>query len=135
MITTPCEAVVLNVTVEEGNIQIERMQGDVVVRSVGVLSPIRGNVKVEDNFTPAGQFLTVDFSDVAQNVQVFKNTGPGSKFVLGNTVRESLQCFENAPPFIGGPNVAREAQGQCVAAPLPMAVAAVETELPAVFAP
>lgn len=135
-VTTPCEAVVLRVTVEEGNIQIERMEGDVVVRSVGVLSPIRGNVKLEDNFIPAGQFLTVDIGTrVAQNLQVFKNKGPGSKFVLGNTVGESLQCFENDPPFFGGPNVAREAQGQCVAAPLPMAFAAAEAKLPAVFAP
>jgi hypothetical protein len=132
-VTTPCEAVVMQVTVEEGNVQIERMEGDAVVRAVGVLSPIRGNVKLEDNFIPAGQFLTVDFgTNVAQNLQVFKNKGPGSKFVLGNTVRESLQCFENDLPFFGGPNVAREAQGQCVATPLPMAFSTFAAELPAV---
>jgi hypothetical protein len=117
---TPCEAVVSGTTVEEGSIQIEKMQGSVFVGSAGVLSPIRGNIKVEDNLVnaPDGS-LGVISNRVAQNLQVFKNRGTASKFVTNNTVGESLQCFENDPPFTGTPNVAREAQGQCGATPLP----------------
>ena len=44
---------------------------------------------------------------------MFKNRGPGPKTVQGNTVRGDLQCFENDEPFLGTPNVARKAEGQC----------------------
>jgi hypothetical protein len=147
----PCEARISGTTVEEGSIQIEKMQGSVVVESNGVLSPIRGNVQVKENVAAAGDLVRVTSNRVAQNLQVednvvarvrnppffffhglfvagntvgqnlqvFKNTGPGAKDVSLNTVSESLQCFDNDPPFVGFPNVAREAQGQCGATPLP----------------
>jgi hypothetical protein len=139
----PCEAFVGSTTVEEGSIQIEKMQGGVVVQVSGVLNPIRGNVQIKENVVPAvegvyvvgnwveqniqvednfvravrppGAFhgLTVQDNRVDQNLQVYKNRGPGTKSVTGNTVRESLQCFDNDLPFVGSPNTAREAQGQC----------------------
>jgi hypothetical protein len=45
-----------------------------------------------------------------------------------------LQCFENELPFSGAGNVAREAQGQCAAAPLPMALGATAAR-PSLVAP
>jgi hypothetical protein len=119
---TPCEALVINSTIEDGNIQIEKMHGDTLVRSNGLLSmsPIGGNVLIYENFVPAGQAFSIDSNSVSQNVQVFKNKGPVGKIVGANTVGENLQCFENDPPVFSFLNVARQAQGQCTAAPLPM---------------
>lgn len=124
---TPCEVLVANSTIENGNVHVEKMRGDTLVVGNGLLSlsPIRGNVLMYENFTPADQFLDVTFNTVSQNVQVYKNRGPGGKFVTSNTVRENLQCFENDPGFFSFGNVARQAQGQCAgAAPLPTSFAA-----------
>jgi hypothetical protein len=149
----PCEAAVNSTTVEEGSIQIEKMEGSVIVILNGLLSlsPIRGNVQVketvappheaisvrdntvaqnmqvEDNFvervldfpTSAFNGLLVGRNTVGQNLQVYKNRGPGTKLVTLNSVSESLQCFDNELPFVGTGNFAQEAQGQCSAAPLP----------------
>lgn len=118
-ISTPCE-VFITTTKVRGNIQIEKMHGTVWVTDNVAPNPIKGNVKVEDNFvSPAEEFIFVARNEATQNVQVFKNTGPGRKRVSENTVRQSLQCFENDPVFIGAPNVARDAEGQCGATPLP----------------
>jgi hypothetical protein len=68
--------------------------------------------------TPIVEFMAVTASDVAQNLQAFKNKGPGNKTGSGNTVGSSLQCFENDLPFTSAGNVAKQAQGQCTAAPL-----------------
>jgi hypothetical protein len=96
------------------------MHGTVWVTDNVAPNPIRGNVKVEDNFiSPAEEFIFVARNEVEQNLQVFKNTGPGRKRVSENVVRQSLQCWENDPVFIGTPNVARDAEGQCGADPLP----------------
>jgi hypothetical protein len=119
-ISTPCEVFIDGTTVEAGNIQIEKLHGTVWVTDSVAPSPIRGNVKVEDNFiSPAAEFIFVSRNEVEQNVQVFKNKGPGRKRVSENVVQQSLQCWENDQPFIGAPNVARDAEGQCSATPLP----------------
>jgi hypothetical protein len=73
-----------------------------------------GSIQVEDNIilsSPIG--LNVAHNQVAQDLQVFKNKGPGSKTVQNNTVGENLQCFENDPPFVGGPNAAQKREGDC----------------------
>jgi hypothetical protein len=98
--------------VQVGNIQVEKMIGSVLIRRSSIVG--EGNIKVEDNFIPPGEFLAVDFNNVvAQNLQVFKNTGAGPKNVSTNTAGESIQCFENNPPFFGGPNTAPKKEGQC----------------------
>jgi hypothetical protein len=70
-----------------------------------------GNIKVEDNVISSS--FSVSDNVVAQNLQVFKNTGSATKQVANNTVGESVQCFDNAPPFVGGPNTAPKKEGQC----------------------
>jgi hypothetical protein len=95
-----------------GNIHILRGRfplGDWTVFQSTVLN---GNIIAEDN-------EAIFFSRVAQNplvsgnVQIFKNTGTAQKNVRLNTILQDLQCFENDPPFLGSPNVARKAEGQC----------------------
>lgn len=74
----------------------------------------RGDIKIEDNFIPAGDFLRVQNNTVAEDLQVFKNRGGGGKTVLANTVGENLQCKENDAPFVGQPNlVGGNAEDQC----------------------
>jgi hypothetical protein len=71
----------------------------------------KGNVKVEDNSNLI--FFEVTDNQVAQNLQVYKNLGAATKLVQFNRVGESVQCFDNGPPFVGGPNIAPKSEGQC----------------------
>ena len=114
---TICEAFVSQSTVK-GNVQIDKTLGTAWVTD----SVVRGNLKIEETkSTPIAEFLNVQNNNVGQNVQLFKNGGPGFALAIRNTVNSSLQCFENAylSGFFGSTlNVAKEAQGQCSAAPL-----------------
>jgi hypothetical protein len=106
----------LNLTLSQGNIHLIKNSGSLFVRGNRLLG---GNLKVEDN---AVFFIMFVFeNDVRQNIQVFKNVnfGPGFKNVTFNTAGESVQCKENAPPFIGTPNVAPKLEGQCAVPPTP----------------
>jgi hypothetical protein len=99
-----------SIEVLTGNIQIEKnAMNEIAINNNSVL---KGNVKIEEN--------TVVFvhnirdNRVAQNVQIFKNRGlPAVTAVQNNFVGADLQCFENSGPFVGGPNSARKAEGQC----------------------
>lgn len=116
-------------TLPQGNIQVEKMRGSILVgdpppgetdtttlcRSNVVK---RGNIKVEENiaidfpgFPDTG--FRVRGNTVGQNLQVFKNKGPATKRVEGNAVGQILQCKGNTSPFVGGPNSAAKAEGQC----------------------
>jgi hypothetical protein len=105
-----------------GNIVVKRsMNGTVAVGSLLAACPGntvgKGNIQVEHNFIPPGEALAVARNTVGGNVQVFKNRGPGQKNVAENVVRQNLQCRQNDEPFVGQPNVARKAEGQCMATP------------------
>lgn len=71
----------------------------------------QGNIKVEDSL----ETIALDVSDnrVGQNLQFFKNRGTATKRVMNNIVGESVQCFDNTAPFVGGPNTAPKREGQC----------------------
>ena len=93
----------------QGNIQIIKMNtGSIRIADVRLE---KGNIKVEENSTGSG--LEVIRNSVAQNIQVNKNRGSGRKAVRGNRVFQIVQCKENTSPFVGGPNAAAEAEGQC----------------------
>jgi hypothetical protein len=102
----PCEFAVQGTTLVNGNIQVEKMTGSVFTTSNGIQ---KGNVQFVENIIPANENLYIwsNFPQIAGNLQVFKNTGPGGKFVFQNPVLGVIQCYENAPPFIGGPNFGR----------------------------
>lgn len=120
-------AVDINVRVG-GDVQFEEGQGTVfvddalitgdvvVIKNTGRVevefNTVGGNVKVEDNVIQITGMSVVG-NAVAGDMGVFKNTGEGPKQVVANTVRQNLQCFENTPPFVGGPNTAAKAEGQC----------------------
>jgi hypothetical protein len=75
----------------------------------------KGSIKVEANTIGdfVGDALGVDDNRVGQNLQVFKNTGPGNKTVNRNTSGGDLQCSENSPPFNGRGNTFPKEEGQC----------------------
>jgi len=93
----------------QGNIQIEKNEtGGILIRDVHLR---KGNIKVEENITRSS--FNVVRNRVAQNVQVFKNRGTNQKYVRNNTIGQIVQCKENRSPFVGGPNSAGDAEGQC----------------------
>jgi hypothetical protein len=107
-------ALVCGQTLPSGNIHIEKFGPEAEGVGVGddefcpgvvggggnILE--KGNVQVKDN-TVAGN-LGVDQNQVDGNVLVYKNSGPGNKTVAFNTVTKNLQCKDNDPPFLVGPN-------------------------------
>jgi hypothetical protein len=99
------------VTVTGGDVHILKTNASAIDVTGVVLR--RGSMKLEDNVVLG---LSITNNRVAQNLQVFKNQG-GGKTVAGNVVGENLQCFDNEPQatFVGGPNAARKAEGQCFA--------------------
>lgn len=130
--------------VEEGNIHVEGWRGRVNLGG-GVLpfvcpagrslsqgaDVLTGNITVQDSLFSGATFggsafdeLFIQNNVVAENLQVFKNTGAGGKTVNANTIMTgTIYCKENtALLFVGGPNVGRadEAQdNQCTAIPAP----------------
>jgi hypothetical protein len=109
---------VCGTSLTSGNIAVEKSRNGTV--AVGSPNPIclgndvaQGNILVQENVIPAPELLTVERNTVGGNVQVFKNRGEGLKTVMANVVHENLQCKENDPPFLGGPNVANKAEDQC----------------------
>jgi hypothetical protein len=109
---------VCGTTLTDGNIVVEKSRnGTVAVGSSLEICPgnhvPKGNILVQENVIPALEAMAVNRNTVGGNVQVFKNRGEGPKTVLDNAVSQDLQCKENDEPFIGGPNLADKAEGQC----------------------
>lgn len=116
-----------------GNIDVSENTGTLEIE----FNTVGGNVKIADNFVPLGytggpatplfggcgvptSFLlnaggmSDIFNDLgsSSNMHVIRNSGPGSKTVTDNTVK-NLVCLNNDLPFVGGPNNAQHAVGQC----------------------
>jgi hypothetical protein len=102
----PCEFQVVGTTVVNGNIHVAKVTGSVGAQSNDIQ---KGNVTFVENIIPADEIVFVwsNFPKIAGNLQVFKNTGPGGKFVFTNPVLGVIQCYENDEPFVGGPNFGR----------------------------
>lgn len=94
--------------VDQGNLVAKGFTGPHVF-VLGELGPstcpppevANGNLQVFDNAPTIG--LQVAGTDVAQNLQVYKTRGAGFKAVQDNRVGDTIQCFDNDPPFAGGP--------------------------------
>jgi hypothetical protein len=109
------EVAICGTTLRQGHIHIERMTGDFLVGDPAfgcAGNTVSGNIKVQDNNVFAFK-LNVATNTVGGHVEVANNSGVGPKFVQLNSVGKKLKCEGNAPPFVGGPNVAAEAEGQC----------------------
>jgi hypothetical protein len=125
------------VEVLTGNIEIVNNNNGGLIE-VDFVFVHRGSLKIANN--KASEVRVVD-SEVAQNLQLFENEAATSYSVTGNTVGQNLQvlknkgaagtislnrvvqnlqCFENkAVVFIGEPNAAGKAEGQCFVGPIP----------------
>jgi hypothetical protein len=116
-----------------GNIQIREGSSSTEGSGVRATKLPGGNIQLEKNTAPrlwienvtldngsitvvenrVSESLSIRDNKVANNLRVLRNRGAGSKVVQGNVVGDNLRCRENAPPFVGGPNDAAEAEGQC----------------------
>jgi hypothetical protein len=97
----------VNGTTIGGDLKFEKNVGPMDISN----NTIDGDLQIFEN-TVVENGLFND-NQAGGNLQVFKNSGPGLKSVSGNTVREDVQCKENQPPFVGGPNAARKSEEQC----------------------
>ncbi len=87
-----------------GNIQIKK---NYEASAIQPGATIEGNVQYEDNsgsLFAAGAFIGGD-------LQAFKNTG--GLTLTRNTIRQNLQCKENAPAPTGSANSAGSKEDQC----------------------
>jgi hypothetical protein len=72
-----------------------------------------GNVTIQENVivtgVPPASGMHIDSNQIANgNLHVFKNVGMGAKdVVFNNVLNGDIQCYENDPPFVGGPNMGR----------------------------
>jgi hypothetical protein len=74
---------------------------------------VHGSVTLENNVIQLGSVLLLELTTIGNNANVNKNTGLGNKSVQDNTVANKLDCKKNDPAFVGGPNSAGNAKGQC----------------------
>jgi hypothetical protein len=109
---------VCNTTMPDGNIRVEKSGGGTI--AVGSQLEVcagnqlgKGNIEVVENSIPPNEGLGVLRNSAGGNVRVLENRGPGGKLVQENQVRQDLTCRRNDPPFVGGPNAAANAEGQC----------------------
>jgi hypothetical protein len=95
----------LGITIE-GNVQIKKAYEAVAIeRGTNIL----GNLQYEENSAP----LTVRESFIRGDFQLFKNFG--GALVHKNTIRQNMQCKENAPAPVGSGNRAGKREDQCSA--------------------
>lgn len=109
-----------------GDVLVEGNAGDTIIRDADVTGDIDvlknfGFVRVEIN-TVGGDVsvaansggLSVFRNRVAGNMKVEKSAGAVfTKQVVANVVVANLQCVDNDQTFVGGPNTAGKAEGQC----------------------
>jgi hypothetical protein len=96
------------VVVREGNIEVDKVEAGIIFIGSSIVE--RGDVLASDNVATIFQ---IQVNNVAGRIEVNRNTGPGEKQVWSNTAGEVVSCFDNDPPFLGGPNVAPRHEGQC----------------------
>ncbi|HET6781930.1 MAG TPA: Ig-like domain-containing protein [bacterium] len=116
-------------TLKTGNIFVEKNRsasilagGDACVQFGGGNILDNYSIKVlENEVLPvtgvASNGLQVGDNQVGQDLVVLTNRGTLAKVVTRNWVRVTLQCFGNTAPFVGEPNVAQKAEGDCKAGP------------------
>ena len=102
-------AFVHTVVVEQGDIDIQNMETGLIFVAFNQVP--NGRIYIADNTTQF--FLQIAANTVGQTIEVYRNEGPSPKVVDSNTAGEAVRCEGNEQPFVGGPNVAPEREGQC----------------------
>ncbi len=69
---------------------------------------VTGDLQLEDNREP----INLSTNGIVGSVQANKNTG--GLEITGNQIGNGLQCQDNNPFPVGGGNVAKQKQGQCL---------------------
>lgn len=100
---------VVNFNTVDGNIEVAKMVGGVVVG----FNAVAGHISLHDNVITPQRLLRARFQTVEGNIHVFNNEGPGDKAVQSNTVDGIVHCHGNEPAFTGGPNTAQRTLDQC----------------------
>ena len=97
------------IEVKRGNIHVEQNNagGIAVINNTVEL----GSILIQNN--DAAFFNSIRDNRVGRNVIVIGNSGPGPKAVQNNYLPGKVICFRNDEPFVGGPNFAQSAEGQC----------------------
>jgi hypothetical protein len=100
-----------------GNVSLQRSTGFVTIGGpecgTNAGNIVGGNVSVTDGRTNAPDEFHVDNNLVDEDMDIDDNRGNGPKTVQNNLVNETLDCDDNQNPFIGTPNNADRARGQC----------------------
>jgi hypothetical protein len=79
----------------------------------GPAQPGDGGCGVPTSFIlQVGGMSNINNTLPTSNMHVISNSGTGDKTVVGNTVKNII-CLNNDPLFVGGPNTAQHAVGQC----------------------
>lgn len=105
---------VIEVTVPHGHVHVMHNEGDILFMRNRVA---KSHIKIEENVIPA--LLNIFSNEIGTELDVSRNTGPGTKFVQFNTAGRRIACFDNTPLFFGVPNTAPELEGQCGDPPTP----------------
>lgn len=102
-----------------GNVSVQRNNSQTLIGFFAVPDPtfcpgniIGGNLSVTDNINNLATFNVVA-NFVGGDAQINDNRGIGPKTVQNNLINRTLSCFGNQNPFIGTPNNADRARGQC----------------------
>lgn len=104
-------ALAFNVTID-GNFHCN--SGNPAAPRVLAVVTIGGSADIIGNFIPPGFILQLQQARIGNTAHVSNNSGTANfKVVNFNTVSKTLVCENNDLPFIGGPNTAARAQGQC----------------------
>jgi hypothetical protein len=130
------EVLICGVEMPDGNVLVEKMtisKGLLVTDAFceGPNNVINGNVTIAENRilagAPPGSGMYISSNQISNgNLHVLKNTGAGTKAVQNNrVVNGDIQCYENSPVFVGGPNAGRapnqppplNGHNQCVGTP------------------
>ena len=112
------DVVVCGATLPTGSVRVSHVTGGIAIDParfpnlcLGQLNEIGGNIQISNNRIT--KFMSVAGNLVEGNGSIINNEGRAPKAVSANVFAGNLQCRSNTMPFVGGPNVASQASGQC----------------------
>jgi hypothetical protein len=81
--------------------------------TIALPANIGGSVNLLGNHILPGHVMLLQGTVIGGKGEVNDNTDAGYKEVTGNSTGQKLSCKRNAATFVGGPNAAGKAKGQC----------------------
>ncbi len=100
-----------------GNLEVKNNNVPTELATASVsLNDVDRNLVIDNNLIDTREPFDMAANQVADNMNVIKNRGSTTKVVIANVVADTLACFDNDDnlgTFVGGPNLASRAEGQC----------------------